>query len=72
MHKPVEARSRRVDGGGKDDQDGPTIAVAVGSPAAAEDAFAVLPENLRVAVGVVRVRPMQRHLTNSGEPAAES
>jgi hypothetical protein len=52
MGEAIEARTRRMLRGGKNDQHGAPLAIIVQSPAMAEDAFAVLPQDLGAAVRI--------------------
>ena len=57
-----EGRTRRVVGGRSNEQHGAPLTLIVESPAAAKDAFAVLPQDLRVTVRVRDVQRMRHHL----------
>src|SRR5215472_16837313 len=48
-------------GGRLNDQDGAPPAVIIQLPATAEDAFAVLPQDLRIAVGVLVIQGVRHH-----------
>src|SRR5215469_18945229 len=52
-------------GGRLNDQDGAPPAVIVPSPATADDAFAGLPQDLRIAVGVLVIQRVRHHLSES-------
>jgi hypothetical protein len=54
-----------VVGGRSNKQHGAPLAVVVQSPAAMEDAFAVLPQDLRAAIRVRAVQRMRYHLSDS-------
>src|SRR5262249_38567543 len=62
MGKTIEACAGRVIAGGSNGQHGVLLAVIIQSPAAAEDAFAVLPQDLRGALRVRAVKAMRHHL----------
>jgi len=61
----IEAWTRRLILGRQNDQDGALLAAIVRSPATAEDAFAVLPQDLR-ATAIRPVQRMRHHLSDSG------
>jgi hypothetical protein len=58
VSKAIEARARRVLGGRHNDQHGTPVAVIADTPASAEDALAVLPQNLRATIRIT-VQRMQ-------------
>ena len=66
MRESIEARAGRLVGGRQNDQHGAPVAIIVQAPPFSEDAFAVLPQNLRDTVQVRAVLQMRRHLSNSG------
>src|SRR5262245_58203819 len=65
VRKAIEVRAGRLVGDRHDEQHG-ALAVIVQSPAAAKDAFAVLPQDLRAAVRVRTGQRMRLHLSDSG------
>src|SRR6516164_6692411 len=63
VSKAIDARARRVLGGRHNDQHGAPVAVIADAPASAEDALAVLPQNLRTTIRTA-VQRIQ-HLSDS-------
>src|SRR6516225_4437893 len=53
--------------GGRHNEQHGALAIIVQSPAAAKDAFAVLPQDLRAAVRIVYTRVDQRQLSGPGD-----
>src|SRR5215468_9238720 len=65
VSEAIEGRAGGVVGGRLNDQDGAPPAVIIQLPATAEDAFAVLPQDLRIAVGVLVIQGVRHHLSES-------
>src|SRR5262249_8028923 len=65
----IEARAGRLLGGRHNEQHG-ALAVIVQLPSAAEDAFAILPQDLRAAVRIVYTSVDHRQLSGPGDYVA--
>src|SRR6516162_6805162 len=65
VSEAIEGRAGGVVGGRLNDQDGAPPAVIIQLPATADDAFAVLPQHLRIAVGVLVIQRVRHHLSES-------
>ena len=66
----IEARARRVRSDGQDDQDGAPAAVLTQTPPSAEDAFAVLPQNLIAATLIAFASKRERRNVADGARTA--
>ena len=64
--KAIEAGRRRALRGGQHGQHGAAAAVVVRAPPAAEDAFAILPQDLTAVIRIGAFQRMQHHLSHSG------
>src|SRR6516165_5515016 len=65
VSEAIEGRARGMVGGRLNDQDGAPPAVIIQLPATVHDAFAVLPQDLRIAVGVLVIQRVRHHLSES-------
>src|SRR5215470_12822722 len=65
VSEAIEGRAGGMVGRRLNDQDGAPPAVIIQLPATADDAFAVLPQDLRIAVGVLVIQRVRHHLSAS-------